>query len=260
MAEEKPAKPKVTLEDIAGSAAKFMQSSELAKRNDYASQLQNFYSYIQSIGGNPQEIQGMYNYGQDPEKFSIDVAAAAAIDKKKSLASVESGLDLLVAKLDEDNLTELAVKVGLKDKKYQTLIKAMETKDKQTIISTVKADYLERNKDNEYVVAWAKNARPDTWLSYSGFEIARMQQDFASKNLYTTQEVEKKGKKEKETKYNAAKAQAFLLKSLRALKDKEREQALLELGQIAFAMVEEEKAKKEAKEREKQEEKKRLAA
>jgi len=249
MTEEKSTKPKVTLEDIAGSAAKFMQSSELSKRNDYASQLQNFYSYIQSIGGNPQEIQGMYNYGQDPEKFSLDVAAAAAIDKKKSLASVESGLDLIVSKLDEDNLTEFAIKIGLKDKKYQTLIKAIETKDKQTIISTVRADYLERNKDNEYVIAWAKNARPDTWLSYGGFEISRMQEDFAKKNLYST--IEKDGKKEAQ--YDSKKAQEYLLKSIRALKDKEKEQTLLDLGKIAFAMVAEEKAKKEKEEKAKKE-------
>lgn len=244
MAEEK--KPKIpSLEEIAGSTAKFMQSGELANQNNYAAQLQNFYSYIQSIGGNPQEIEGMYHYGQNPEKFSLDIAAAAKIDKRKNLESVESGLDIIVGKLDEESLTELAVKTGLKDKKYLTLMQAMQTKDQKSIVTLVKADYLERNKDNEYLVAWAKNARPDAWLTYSGFEIARMQQDFVNKNLYTTQEVVKDGKKEKETKYDAAKAQAFLLKSVRALKDKEKEQAYTELGQIALAIVEEAKAKKE---------------
>jgi len=242
-------KPQIkSLDDIAQSTARFMQSGELAKHNDYAAQLQNWYQYQQSIGGNVQELASMYDYSHNPEKLSLDIAAAAEIDKKKSLESVESGLESIVEKLDENMVVQLAVKNGLKDKKYSELVKAMQSDDQGSVIKSVRESYLDRNKGNEYLVAWAKNARPETWLTYSKFEISRLQQEFIGKNLYTETQVEKAGKTEKEAKYDPAKAKKFLFGSISGLKGKEKEQALLELGQVALSIfVEASKKKPEAK-------------
>jgi hypothetical protein len=246
MAEEKPAKPKITLEDIASSSAVSMQLQELAK-DAYAGKLNGFYSYLQSIGGNPEEIEALRNYQTNPYSFSLDASHQADAAMKKSMKDTESGLGLIVSKLDQNTLSALAVEFGLKDKKYLTLAQAVKSEDRRTMVATVRDSYLERIKNHKGLVELAKTWGPETWIGYAGYEQGRMQQEFVKKNLYTTTEVEKDGKKQKEAKYDSAKGIKFLTKAILDLKGEEREKALLELGRLSQAIVAQEKAKKEKK-------------
>lgn len=247
MTEEKPAKSKVTLEDIARSSAVSMQLQELAK-DSYVGKLNGLYAYLQSVGGNPEEIEALRNYQTNPYNFSLDASHQAKAATEKSMKDAESGLDLIVSKLDQNTLSALAVEFGFEDKKYLTLTQAIKSEDRGTVVQTVRNNYLERNKDRKELVELAKTWGPETWLGYASYEQGRMQQEFLKKNIYTTAEVEgKDGKKQKETKYDSAKGAKFLLKAIRDLKGEEKEKALLELGKISQAIIAQEKAKKEGK-------------
>lgn len=242
--ESKPEKTQISLEDIANSSASFMRLGELAN-NPYAAKVHGFYNHLQLIGGNPDEIEAARHYTTNPYNFSLDVEHQANAAKAKSLEDVESGLDTIVGKLDQNSLSALALEFGLKDKKYLTLTRATKLEDHGAIVKLVREDYLERNKDRKELVDLAKTWGQETWIGYAGYEQSRMQQEFVKKKLYTTSEIEKDGKKQKETKYDATKAKSFLLGAVRGLKGEEKEAALLELGKIAQAIVAQEKDKKE---------------
>jgi len=243
MAEQKPAKPKVTLEGIANSCAAFTNLASLAKDN-YARKLESFYGYLQSIGGNPQELETLRNYQENPFNFSSDVANQVPVVRDKVLKDTETGLGLIVGKLDESSLSSLAVKYGLTDEKYQELSKASENKDAESIVKLVRDSYLERNKANKDLVELAKTWGPRTWLGYLNYEKGRMQEEFVKKNLHTTTTVEKDGTKKPETKYDSAKAQAYLVKALGDLQGESKENALIEMSMIAQQMFAEEREKK----------------
>lgn len=243
MAEDKPAKPKVTLEGIANSSAALNNIAGLAK-DDYAGRVHSFYNYLQSLGGNPEEIKTLRSYQENPYNLSSDIANQVPVVRDKVLKETEAGLGLIVGKLDEDSLSGLAVKYGLRDKKYQALIEASELKDAESVVKLVKDSYLERNKNNKDLVELAKTWGPRTWLGYVKYERSRIEEDFLKKNLYTTKTVEKDGVNKPETKYDSAKAQGFLLKSLKGLEGNAKIEAMLEMASIAHALVEQEKAKK----------------
>lgn len=239
-----------TLEEIALSAGKFNMSSQLSERNSYASELSNWYAYQESIGGNPSELNAMYNYGQDPEILSIHMAEAAKIDREKTIKYVSEGLDNIVEKLGEGEISALSVNIGLKDKKYESITKALKSENQGEIIKSVRDDYLERNKDNEYLIAWAKTSRPSAWMSYANIEVNRIQQNFLEKNLYSeVEEEDKNGKKQKALKYDSKKATVFLKKTISELKDKEKENAYLTLGNIALGIHQKELEKKEKRDK-----------
>lgn len=246
MTEEKSTKPKVTLEDIAKSSAISMQLQELAS-DSYVGKVNGLYGHLQSVGGNPDEIEALRNYQTNPYNFSLDAAHQAKAAREKTLKATESGLDLIASKLDQGTISALAIEFGFKDKKYLSLVQAAKLKDPTAIAKTVKESYLERNKDHKELVELAKTWDLDTWHGYASYEKNRLQEEFLKKNLYTTTEVEKDGKKVKETKYDSAKGVKFLTKTILEMKGEEKEDVLLELGKITQGILAQEKAKKSEK-------------
>jgi len=242
MAEQKPAKPKATLDDVVKTASAYNALSGVAERQTYASDLQSFYNYLAVKGKDPSEIPGIGDLGRNPARFSQMMNDNANFERKDLASKTESALADVAGKLDQNTLTNLALKLGaIKDKDYAVYSAALENRE----ASTVQAMYVAKYKDDPLLMLYAQSASASDFLDYARVQVGKLQNKFIEKNLYSEETVMKDGKPVKALKYNASKAQSYLVSQVSGLKGEEKEEVLVQLGRsIAMQIVAQEKAKK----------------
>jgi hypothetical protein len=241
MAEQKPAKPKVSLDDVVRTASAYNSVSGVAERNTYASDLQSFYNYLSVKGKDPSEIPGIEDLGKNPARFSQMMGFTANLERKDLASKTESALADVAGKLDQNTLTNLALKLGAaKDKDYAVYSAALQNQD----AGTVQAMYVAKYKDDALLMGYAQTASESDFLDYARVQVGKIQNKFIEKNLYTEETVLKDGKPVKAMKYNAPKAQRYLVSQVSGLKGEEKEEVLVQLGSIVMQIVAQDKAKK----------------
>ncbi len=247
MAEEKPTKPKVTLEDIFKVAGTYQASSQIAERQTYADDLRGFHSYLNAKGIKPEDVPGIDSLGQDPARFSEMMATTAALERKDLATKTESALKDVVVKFDEKTLSKLAFQIGNSDKTYAIYSAALQNQDAGAIAQA----YADKHKDNPYLMAYAQLANAKHFMEYAQIQLGRMEESFVKKNLYTEETTMKDGKPVKAIKYDSTKAQKYLIDTVSGFKEAKKEEALIQLGMTAAQIFAQEKAKKEKEAKEK---------